>query len=74
MQATRAELYLTAVHMGVSYTIGNVFYTDNCGSYRIRINYGAHSPEDIEKGFRLLGRAWRELACEYEDIEKAPLL
>jgi len=69
-----AELYITALQMGVAYAIGNVFYTDNCGTYRMRLNYSSHSVEDIERGFRLLGRAWRELASEYADLEKEPLL
>ncbi|RMF82881.1 MAG: PLP-dependent aminotransferase family protein [Chloroflexi bacterium] len=71
---TAAELYITAVQHGVAYAIGNVFYTDNCGSYRMRINYGAHPPAEIEKGFRALGRAWRELAADYAEMDKAPLL
>jgi GntR family transcriptional regulator/MocR family aminotransferase len=71
---TSAELYISAIEKGVAYAIGNVFYTNNCGSYRIRLNYGAHKPADIEEGFRRLGRAWRELAADYAEIEKSPLL
>jgi GntR family transcriptional regulator/MocR family aminotransferase len=71
---TAAELYISAIEKGVAYAIGNVFYTNNCGSYRIRLNYGAHKPADIEEGFRRLGRAWRELAADYAEIEKSPLL
>jgi DNA-binding transcriptional MocR family regulator len=71
---TASELYVSAIQLGVAYGIGNVFYTDNCGSYRIRINFAANKPIDIEEGFRRLGRAWRELAYEYADIEKTPLL
>lgn len=71
---TAAELYITAIQTGVAYAIGNVFYTDNCGTYNIRINYGSHKPADIEEGFRRLGHAWRELASDYAEIEKAPLL
>ncbi|MAS36564.1 MAG: aminotransferase class I/II [Anaerolineaceae bacterium] len=69
-----AELYITAVHMGVAYAIGNVFYTNGCGSYRIRLNYSTHGPAEIEEGFKRLGRAWRELACDYADIDKSMLL
>ncbi|MBZ0299584.1 MAG: PLP-dependent aminotransferase family protein [Anaerolineae bacterium] len=69
-----AELYITAVHMGVAYAIGNVFYTNGCGSFRIRLNYGTHAPAEIEEGFKRLGRAWRELACDYEAIDKSMLL
>lgn len=71
---TAAELYVSAIQMGVAYAIGNVFYTDGCGSYRLRINFGTHKPAEIEEGFKRLGRAWRELVCDYADIEKAPLL
>ncbi|HLV36155.1 MAG TPA: PLP-dependent aminotransferase family protein [Spirillospora sp.] len=69
-----AELYITAVHMGVAYAIGNVFYTNGCGSFRIRLNYGTHGPAEIEEGFKRLGRAWRERACNYEAIDKSMLL
>jgi len=69
-----AELYISAVQMGVSYAIGNVFYTNNFGTHRMRLNYGQHKPADIEEGFQRLGRAWRELACEYTDMDKSPLL
>jgi DNA-binding transcriptional MocR family regulator len=71
---TAAELYISAIQMDVAYAIGNVFYTNGAGNYRVRLNFGAHKPADIEEGFRRLGRAWRELVCDYEDIEKAPLL
>lgn len=69
-----AELYITAIQMGVGYAIGNVFYTDGCGSHRIRINYASQKPADIEEGIKRLGRAWRELVCDYDELEKAPLL
>ena len=69
-----AELYISAIQAGVAYAIGNVFYTNGCGSYKIRLNYGTQSPERIEQGFKRLGRAWRELACDYEDIDKSMLL
>ncbi|MFN8375865.1 MAG: PLP-dependent aminotransferase family protein [Anaerolineae bacterium] len=71
---TAAELYVSAVEMGVSYAIGSVFYTTVGGSHRLRINFGAQKPPEIEEGFRRLGRAWRELACDYPEMEKAPLL
>lgn len=69
-----AELFITAIQQGVAYAIGNVFYTNGCGSYQLRINYGTHRPADIEEGIRRLGRAWRELACDYADIDKSLLL
>ncbi|NWF67734.1 MAG: PLP-dependent aminotransferase family protein [Chloroflexi bacterium] len=69
-----AELYISAVEMGVSYAIGSVFYTTVSGSHRMRLNFGAHKPADIIEGFKRLGRAWRELACDYDEMEKSPLL
>jgi DNA-binding transcriptional MocR family regulator len=69
-----AELYISAVQAGVAYAIGNVFYTNGCGSYRIRLNYGTQGPEQIVEGFKRLGRAWRELACDYADIDKSMLM
>jgi DNA-binding transcriptional MocR family regulator len=71
---TSAELYITAIQMGVAYAIGNVFYVSNPDNYSIRLNYGAHSSHEIEEGFRRLGKAWQELAYEYAEIEKSPLL
>ncbi len=71
---TVAELYIQAVQTGVAYALGNLFYTNGSGSHHMRINFGAHKPVDIEEGFKRLGRAWRELACDYPEIEKAPLL
>jgi DNA-binding transcriptional MocR family regulator len=74
MGPTGAELYISAIQHGVAYAIGSVFYTNGCGSRHIRLNYGIHPPEDIEEGFKRLGRAWRELAVEYADMDKSPLL
>lgn len=71
---TSAEVYITAIHMGAAYAIGSVFYTNGCGSHRMRINFGAQKPADIEEGLRRIGRAWREVACDYDDMEKSPLL
>ncbi len=71
---TAAELFISAIQMEVAYAIGNVFHTDNSGAYHLRINYALQEPAQIEEGFRRLGRAWRELACDYDDMEKAPLL
>jgi GntR family transcriptional regulator / MocR family aminotransferase len=71
---TAAELYISAIQHGVAYAIGNVFYTNGSGSYKIRLNFSAHPPVDIEEGLRRLGRAWRELACDYAEMDKSPLL
>jgi DNA-binding transcriptional MocR family regulator len=71
---TAAELYVTAIQMGVAYAIGNVFYTNGAGSHFIRLNFGAQRPADIREGIRRLGKAWRELAVDYADLEKSPIL
>lgn len=71
---TAAELYVGAVQAGVAYAIGTVFFPNGNGSYYMRINFGAHKLQDIEEGFRRLGRAYRELAHHYAEMEKAPLL
>lgn len=71
---TAAELFITAVHMNVAYAIGNIFHTDNKGNYHMRINFALQETDAIEEGFRRLGRAWRELACDYDELEKTPLL
>ncbi len=74
MGPTATELYVSAIQQGVAYAIGTVFYTNNCGRHRMRLNYAAHPPETTAEGFRRLGRAWRDLAADYADIEKPPLL
>ncbi len=71
---TAAELFIAAIQMNVAYTIGSLFYTNGAGAYQMRINYGTHTPEKIEEGFRRLGRAWREMACDYAEMEERPLL
>jgi DNA-binding transcriptional MocR family regulator len=71
---TAAELYFSALEMGMSYAIGSVFFTNVGGSHRIRLNYGSQKPNDIEEAFKRLGRAWRELAADYAHMEKTPLL
>ena len=71
---TAAELFISAIQAGVAYAIGNVFYPNNPDNYTIRLNYGVHSKAEIEEGFARLGKAWRELAYDYADMEKSPLL
>jgi DNA-binding transcriptional MocR family regulator len=71
---TAAELFVNALQAGVAYAIGNVFHTDGSGSYKLRINFALQEPDQIEAGFRRLGRAWRELACDYDTMDKTPLL
>ncbi|MBI1259805.1 MAG: aminotransferase class I/II-fold pyridoxal phosphate-dependent enzyme [Chloroflexi bacterium] len=71
---TAAELYISAIQMGVAYGIGNMYFTNGSGSYNMRINFTAQKATEIEEGFRRLGKAWRELACDYADMEKSPLM
>ncbi|MBE2182875.1 MAG: PLP-dependent aminotransferase family protein [Anaerolineae bacterium] len=71
---TAAELYISAIQMGVAYAIGNMFFTNGGGSYRMRLNYATHRAPEIEEGMKRLGRAWRELAYDYAELEKMPLL
>ncbi|NOG48839.1 MAG: hypothetical protein HND48_04810 [Chloroflexi bacterium] len=42
--------------MESGYAIGNVFFAGQADPYSVRLNYGAHRPEDIESGFKRLGR------------------
>jgi 2-aminoadipate transaminase len=69
-----AEVYITAVHMGAAYAIGSLFYPNGGGSHRVRINFAQQKPAEIEDGLRRIGRAWREVSCEYDDMERSPLL
>ncbi len=71
---TAAELYITAVQRDVAYAIGNLFYPDGSGSYHLRLNFALQPPERIDEGFRRLGEAWRELAYDYAELDKSPLL
>ncbi len=71
---TAAELYVSAIQMGVAYAIGNMFHTNGGGSHNLRLNFAAQKPADIEEGFKRLGRAWRELAYDYAEMEKSPML
>lgn len=71
---TATELFIAAVQQDVAFAIGNVFYPNGGGSYHMRLNYSLQRPDRIEEGFRRLGRAWRELACDYNEMEKTPLL
>ena len=70
---TAAELFIAAVQNGVAFAIGNIFYLNGGGSYNMRLNYGLQTPELIEEGFCRLGRAWRNLACDY-DSEQPPMM
>jgi DNA-binding transcriptional MocR family regulator len=54
--------------------MGTVFHANGGGTYHLRINFGAFKSDQIEEGFRRLGRAWRDLSRNYADYEKALLL
>jgi DNA-binding transcriptional MocR family regulator len=69
-----AELFIAAVQNNVAFAIGNIFHLNGGGTYHMRLNYGLQAPEYIEEGFRRLGRAWRNLACDYDEVEKTPVL
>lgn len=69
-----AELYVNAVQTGVAYAMGAIFHTNGGGSHHMRLNFAAHKPFEIEEAFRRLGRAWRELACDYTEMEKQLIL
>lgn len=71
---TAAELFVAALQRDVAFAIGNIFYTNGCGNHRMRLNFGMQRPEMIHEGFRRIGEAWRSLAHEYDDFQKAPLL
>lgn len=71
---TAAELYISAIHMGVAYGIGSVFFTNGCGSHHMRVNFGVQKTVEIEEGMKRLGRAWREVACDYDTMERSPML
>lgn len=71
---TSAELFIAAVQNQVAFAIGNIFYLNGGGAHHLRLNYGLQSPEYIEEGFRRLGSAWRNLACDYDEMDKTPVL
>jgi DNA-binding transcriptional MocR family regulator len=71
---TAAELFVAALQRDVSFAIGNIFYTNNCGTRRIRLNYGMQRPEMIHEGFRRIGDAWRSLAQEYPDGQRISVM
>ena len=71
---TSAELFVASLQRDVAFAIGNIFYTNGCGNHRLRLNFGMQKPEMIHEGFRRIGEAWRSLAHEYDEFQKAPLL
>lgn len=69
---TAAELYVTAIQHGVAYAMGNLFFPNGEGARYIRLNFGAHSPDKIEQGFRQLGEAWYDF--QSTKVERRPIL
>jgi len=61
---TAAELYVCAIQHGVAFAIGAMFYTDVSepdSAYRLRLNFAAQPPDQIEEGMRRIAAAWAEL-------------
>jgi len=73
---TAAELYLTAIHHGVSYAIGTLFHTDGGGQRYLRLNFSAQPPPRIVEGIQRLGAAWHDWRATYETpaARRAPIL
>jgi GntR family transcriptional regulator/MocR family aminotransferase len=71
---TSAQLFISAVQRNVAFAIGTVFYTNACGNYHMRLNYGMQPPGVIDEGFRRLGEAWHELSHGYREMEGSPFL
>lgn len=69
---TAPELYVAAVHHGVAFAMGNLFYTDGDGQRFMRLNFGTQTPKNIHEGFRRLGEAWQTL--READLERKPIL
>lgn len=74
---TATELFLESVRAGAAFAMGPLFHTDGQGTYNIRLNLAANSPDLIEEGIRRLASAWHTLAEGYEapiPQRSAPLL
>ena len=50
-----------ALQERISFVIGEVFYSDGRGQDRIRLNFTAQPPEQIEEGIKRLGRALKRV-------------
>jgi DNA-binding transcriptional MocR family regulator len=59
---TAAELYNNAIHFGVTFAIGTMFFTDSSGGYFMRLNFASQAPDKIEEGVRRLRMAWHALS------------
>jgi 2-aminoadipate transaminase len=55
-----AQLYLTAIDHGVAFAVGSVFFPQKPAQSSLRLNFAAHSPDQIDEGLRRLGKAVRE--------------
>lgn len=71
---TAPELFITALQKGVSFAIGNVFFTNGGGQHHMRLNYGLQRPDMIDEGFKRIGQAWHEMSHHYDQMEQTPLL
>lgn len=71
---TASELYVKAITQGVSFAIGDIFYTGAGGSRNLRINFVEQDAGQIACGFQRLGQAWRELHPEGLPRARRPLL
>ncbi len=58
---TATELYLTAINYSVAFSIGAVFSANGTFDHAMRLNFAAHTCEEINEGMRRLGKAWKEL-------------
>ena len=59
---TAAELYNNAIHFGVTFAIGTMFFTDSSGGYFMRLNFASQPPDKIDEGVRRLRMAWHALS------------
>ena len=71
---TAAELYVTAIQNGVAFAIGNVFYTNDGGTYQVRLNYALQDEASIPEGIARLGRAWQIAHDEGYGETHSPIL
>lgn len=73
---TAAELYLSAVQVGVAFAPGPLFSPSGGAQHHLRLNMVAHSPDVIAEGIARLGAAWEGLAAGYQPPaeEHRPLL
>ncbi len=58
-----AETFSAGVQREVAFAIGELFYSGDGGSHALRLNFGVHQPEAIERGFQRIGEAWTDSAA-----------